>query len=451
MLPPKDTYSKATVFHEIGNAVRFDIPIDADHEFYVNFSDVRGDFEDKLIYKKLNVNSTNFSHNSPPSATRKTILFLAGMRGSGKTSELATYSQKIHNPECYYCITCNLDTGLDANDIEFMDVLIFQIERLLEELEKSEVPIDNGIISELQNWFAERINEVNRLISIEGGYEVSVKASTPSIFNFLNLTGSLVQNLKGTKRNAQLIRTVFKNNFSDFSLRANLFFEHSATLLREKKLARDILFIIDGLEKIATPDIRRKLIIDEANRIASIKVNMIFTLPIELMLESPRLNQFSTVISFPFVKIKEKNGSVNEKAVDRFVEFVLKRIDKKFFESEELMRQAIFMGGGSPRELLRVLEYWYLQASDELLDKKGLDKAIHKLAETTAHYLTKKDLELLKQLQENNKNNIPTPYGEEWHKLLEDLTILEYNDGTYKRVNPVVEESSLYKHYVIGG
>jgi len=52
-------------------------------------------------------------------------------------------------------------------------------------------------------------------------------------------------------------------------------------------------------------------------------------------------------------------------------------------------------------------------------------------------------------LKENNDKGIGTPFGEEWQDLLENRIIMEYNDGTYKRVNPLVEASELYQYYVI--
>ena len=63
-------------------------------------------------------------------------LFLCGMPGSGKTSELAKYIDHLHNPECYYCIKCDIDTDLDVIDLEYIDILLFQIERLVKSLEK---------------------------------------------------------------------------------------------------------------------------------------------------------------------------------------------------------------------------------------------------------------------------------------------------------------------------
>ncbi|MDZ7876204.1 MAG: hypothetical protein U5L45_00960 [Saprospiraceae bacterium] len=47
------------------------------------------------------------------------------MRGSGKTSELEKIAQKLHNKDCFFCVTCNLDEGHDKNDLEYMDILIF--------------------------------------------------------------------------------------------------------------------------------------------------------------------------------------------------------------------------------------------------------------------------------------------------------------------------------------
>ncbi|WP_131655622.1 hypothetical protein [Methylocucumis oryzae] len=78
------SYKKATRMIEIDNAVRFDVPLPPEHEFYVNFSDVRGDFEDRMIYKTLNVHPSTLIYNREVNQNNKVILFLAGMRGSGK-------------------------------------------------------------------------------------------------------------------------------------------------------------------------------------------------------------------------------------------------------------------------------------------------------------------------------------------------------------------------------
>lgn len=443
-------YKKANSLDEVDNAVRFDVPIGPDHPFFTDFSDVRGDFEDNMIYRSLNVNPKTFIYNHRPNDTNKTLLFLAGMRGSGKTSELAKIAQKLHNPEGFFCVVCNLDEGLDLNDMEYMDILIFQLERLAEELEKNKLKLTIDIIKSLQDWYVEQIKEINTSIKREGGFEIEVEGKTPSLLTFLGISAKLKGNLAGSKENAEKIRTVLKKNFTLFSQKFNEFVETVNIALRKKGRAKEILFIIDGLEKIATSDIRKKIVDEESNRIRQIKVNTIFTLPIELFSLEPKLRQFSTVVPFPFVKIVERDGKPIEESIERFEDFIARRIDKDLFDSPATMRKAILYGGGSPRELLRVLEYTYLYSDVDAgkLTAAALDKAIKKLSAEYSRYLTNKDLEQLKILQKNNDDNRFTPFDEHWQDLLEKLIVLEYNDGTYKRVHPLVEASQLYQQYV---
>ncbi|MDZ7878442.1 MAG: hypothetical protein U5L45_12260 [Saprospiraceae bacterium] len=443
-------YTKAKSLIEVDNAVRFDVPITPDHEFYTDFSDVRGDFEDKMLYKTLNVNSKTFVFNRAVNRGNKVTLFLAGMRGSGKTSELEKIAKKLHNKDCFFCVTCNLDDGLDMNDLEYMDILIFQLERLFQELEKHKIDIDKDIIGVLQSWFGERVKEVNKVIKKEGGFEVEVEAKSPSFFSFLSIAAKLKANISGSKENADKIRTVFRSNFTDFSKKTNEFIEYVNIVLREKGIAQEILFIIDGLEKSATVDIRRKIILEGSERIRQIKAHTIFALPIEQMALRRKLEEFATVTSFPFVKIVEKDGTIIEEAVSRFNDFVYKRIESSLFDNPATVRKAILLGGGSPRELLRLLEYANIYADEDenVITIKDLDKGIKKLAAQSSQYLRTVDLTNLKTLKENNDAGKETPFDDKWQDLLEDLIVLEYNDGTYKRVNPIVAESAIYKQYV---
>jgi hypothetical protein len=443
-------YKKANKLEEVDIAVRFDIPIGSDHEFFTDFSDVRGDFEDRMIYKALKVNPKTFIYDEIANRGNKTLLFLAGMRGSGKTSELAKISKKLNHKNGFLCITCNLDDGLDLNDMEYMDIIIFQLERLFEELEKVNLDIDSSIIDSLQGWFSERVKEINKAIKKEAGFEMEISAGAPSFLSFLGITARVKSNLLGSKENAQKIRTVFKNNFSDFAIQFNLFVEEVNVKLRETQIAKELLFVVDGIEKAASLDIRKKIILEEANRIRQINANTIFTLPIELMPERQKIISFSTVVSFPFVKIREKNGEVVEKAIQRFIDFTYKRIDSKLFDNPETVRKAILTGGGSPREYLRILEYANMFSDDDakVITLEALEKGIRKLAAETSQYVSISDLEKLKTLKQSNEADKVMPFDSEWQDLLEKLIVLEYNDGTYKRVNPIVEESQLYKQYV---
>jgi hypothetical protein len=443
-------YQKATTLHMIDDVVEFNTPIDDQHPFFTDFSDVRGDFEDRMIYRALKVDPKTFAYTRSDGNPNKAIVFLAGMRGSGKTSELAKIAHKLHHADCFFCVVCNLDDGLDINDMEYMDVLIFQITRLLEELNQRYVDIDNDVVASLQNWFGERVKEVNKAIKGESGLTVEIEAKTPSLFGFLGIATQVKAGLTGTKERAEKIRTEFKNNFTSFVAIANTFFERVNATLREKRIAKEILFVVDGLEKVATKDIRRRLIEDEINRIQQIKVNTIFTLPLELMSLRQKLIQFSTFATFPFVKVKDQNGDPIPAAMDRFRLFISKRIDASLFDSQATIDRAIEFGGGSPRELLRILQYANYWADEEKgqITAASLEKALQQLSGETVQYVTKQDLAWLKTLKENNEKGNKMPFDDDCQDLLEKIIVMEYNNGKFKRVNPVVEMSDLYQQYV---
>ncbi|MCY7329416.1 MAG: hypothetical protein LH618_12775, partial [Saprospiraceae bacterium] len=82
----------------------------------------------------------------------------------------------------------------------------------------------------------------------------------------------------------------------------------------------------------------------------------LFTLPIELMKERQKLGQYAFVETFPFVKLIEKDGQKRPVSIEKFREFVYKRIERNLFENEDIVDEAICYGGGSPRELLKILK-----------------------------------------------------------------------------------------------
>ncbi|MDZ7898935.1 MAG: hypothetical protein U5N85_13055 [Arcicella sp.] len=442
-------YKQATKIREIDASVRFDIPVNPQHPFYVDFSHVRGEFQEKVIYKALNVNPRDFTYTTSP--FNKSLLFLGGMRGSGKTSELSKYTLNLDNPDCFFVVTCNIDNELDLNDMEYMDILIFQVEKLLQKAKDNDLNIDDEILVKLKNWFSERVHEINSYVRKEGGVDFGAEAKTPSLLlGILNITGRLKAGISVGKDNATKIRNVFKQRFNDFAQIFNNFIEEVNFILRRDRIAKEVLFIIDGLEKTMSADTRKMIIIDESNRLRQIKVNTIITLPIELMSKRNILEQFSTVASFPFVKIMEKDGQLRNQAIDKFKEFIFKRINENLFESIEVVEKAILFSGGSPRELLRILEYtnYFIEEDNTRIDLKSLDKALKKLSSQSVNYLTEEDFKKLKQIKENNSQNKPVPFDETLQKLLEELIVFEYNDGSYKRVNPIVELSDAYKIYV---
>jgi hypothetical protein len=447
---------KAIRLAEIDAAVNKFMPVTPEHSFYVDFKDLRGDFQERKVMKILNVSINPegryyFDHQVNP--YNKTMLFLAGMRGSGKTSELAKYAKLLHSPECFFVVTCNVDEELDMDNVQYMDILIFQLEKLLSMSKESGLRLDEGILDTMQKWFEERLKEINTSLKAEGSAEIEVggETSLAGIFaKMLGLTARIKMGLSGSRERAETIRTNFKNRFLDFSLKFNTFIEQAAAQMRKQKIAQEILFIVDGLEKTMSADVRRKIILEESNRIRQIKANTIFTLPIELMKEEQRIRNFSEIITFPFIKVKERNGKFVEPALEKFREFVVKRVDASLFDDPASIDLAIANSGGSPRQLLRIIEHANLNA-DEAFGKithENMEAAIETLGNNIARYLEPEDFQLLKKLKGDLDAGHPIGFDSQIQALLEKEVIFEYNDGTYKCVNPLLERSKLYKHHV---
>jgi len=444
------SYHKAVTLEEIDQAVRFNDPISPDHEFYTNFTDLRGDFEEKLVYKNLNVKIKNgkCSFDARLNSQNKSLLFLGGMRGTGKTTELARYAKKLDHPDAFLCVTCNIDEGLNISNLEYMDILIFKLERLTEELAKRKVNVDRGIIDRMEKWFTERSKEVNKSLKGELGLEMGGGVNEDGVLaKLIGLFASLKAGVTGSYERTVTVRKILQNRFSDFANIFNQYIEEVNAAIRSKNIGQEVLFIVDGLEKTMSAQTRFKIVIEESGYIQKIKAYTIFTLPIELMKERSRLTQFSNLEIFPFVKLREKTGEKVPQAFSTFLDFVYRRIDKSLFENEEIVKKAILYSGGSPRELLRILELtaFYADEDEGIIKAIALDKALHRLANQTAAHINEDMVEKLKTIIEANKTAKTVSFDETLEEMLEKNLVMEYNTGSYKRPNPILELSDLYQ------
>jgi hypothetical protein len=83
-----------------------------------------------------------------------------------------------------------------------------------------------------------------------------------------------------------------------------------------------------------------------------------------------------------------------------------------------------------------------------IIKQANMQRAIEKLGNSIARYLGNNDFALLKSLKSTLDAGNPIGFDDDIQSLLEKEIIFEYNDGTYKRVNPLVETSKLYKYHV---
>ena len=440
-------HQRATSIKDIAQATVHTEALEPDDPFFTDFSGLRGRFKEYVLYRTLGVDPTDFSFDYADSKSNK-LVFLAGMRGAGKSTELRRYMRELENSGGFFCVFCSIDTELDSPYLEYVEILIYQMEKLIDKLQERGVVFDKDSIKSLTDWFQARIQELNAVLG-EGTINIEVENSVDwlKLRKLLQWIRTIV--FSGSLEQAGKIRMTFNNRFPDFLNLFNAFVKQAGIDLRKRGIARDILFIIDGLEKTQTTAARRRIIIEEGNRISQIRANMLFTLPIDMMQDIRKIRESAEVITFPFVKVREMDGEPVEPAIERFKEFVYHRIAPELFENEDIVRDAILFSGGSPRELLRLLQHTSYQVEPQKmqLNRQALLQGVEYLS-ADARLLSVSELDILKTIKKNNELGVPTPYMDGMQRLLENVTIMEYNDGTYKRVNPIIEHSPTYRHYV---
>lgn len=421
---------KANNFYEIINAVEFNNPIDNNDEFFTDFTGLRKGFSEKRIFKTLNINPTTKECNPLTNIQR---VFLSGHRGTGKTTELLKIRNEINKTNCFLTVFCDVSNEeLDINNIDFVDIVIFMLEQLVKELNDNKVNIKKEDIESFYSWYEQRIVEINNKTDASATIETEAKAqfTIPILFSLITKTKLKLSASQDTK---DTIRRIFTNKFSEFSLKFNEFILNIKETLKEEDIAQDLLFIIDGFEKIGTLQDRKKILIDNSNKFVEIKSNMIIALPIELFSEVSKLSDFASPLSFPLI-------TLDDDGKEKFKEFIYKRVNENLFEQDGSVEKIIKYGAGSPRETLKIIAEAYLATEDEIINIQSVEDAKEKISNEMVNYLTAPQIEILKELGSNGIIS----YSDTLAELLVKKVILEYGDGTIKIINPIVLDNEEY-------
>ncbi len=428
------TISKACDFFQIQNAVASIIPVDETHEFYEDFSPYRLSFKETSIYRNLAIDSSKSTIKkcNPLSSSKK--IFLSGYRGTGKTSELLKLRNAIHDTECFFTIFIDIsDEELDTNNIQTVDILILMLEKLLHALEKQGAYVADDTLEAFYKWYETRIEEVNNSKSANISIEAEASASV-GLLSFFNLSAKTKSQLKGTDETKVVIRRVFNNYFSDFVTKFNEFILHVKSKLKENKKYEDILFIIDGFEKIGTLADMKKILIDDANKFTLIQSHMLITLPVELLNQSSKLPVGTTTLRLPLIDLDIKNAKKSIKS------FILKRVDESLFHGDDVIEQIIEYGAGHPRQTLQIITRAYSNSDEHYIDMKSVEDGVKEMGREMAML----DTDEMQVIYEITKGAYP-PASDTYLGLKAKNILLDYSDEKIDIVNPILEHYSLFQ------
>ena len=417
--------------------LKFNESITLDDPRYVDLNKGRGETVFDRLLKPLGFDK-DYNPRLIDTTDNHYILF-CGHRGCGKSTELSGLSQKLHRPDGYFVVDCNIMEELDPNNIEYVDILFLAAKKLADRLIKDEITIDKQHIKDLEAFFEERI-----ITQIKAeGVETSIKAGVKTKIGFEFVAAIFGHFTSGFKSNAtykEEVRTSVKNNFSLFKTIFNRMVDAINEKIKKSNRGKNLLIIIDGSDKIEK-ECCEKIFINNASQLIQIETNFIYTVPIHLIYESRQIKNYFDHYMLPMVILEnQRTGQPNNEGWDAMREMLFHRVHPDLFDSNDTINRIIKMSGGYPREMLHILQETFNASDTEKFDADSVEKGLNTLKADYMRILEEKDYKRLIRLamhRDKESDGIMT-------NLLYNSVVLEYN-SYWREVNPIVAESEDYK------
>ena len=291
-----------------------------------------------------------------------TILF-TGHRGCGKSTELRSLERTWK--EQYHVIYLEIDEVTDINDVEYTDLYLLVVQYLEYELRKLKIKLDQGILKEFEDWFAEITEEteqtIEKSISLEG--EVTLGLENPIPIPFLaKLLAKLISQIKGGAKEKKVTRSTLEKDFSRLKSSINLLLDDGTKKLRKlRPNCKGILFIVDNLDRCPLP-VANHLFFDYAPQLQEPRATIVYTVPISASYSPHNIaNYFDKLFIVPMINIYEYEQnrddlSHNTLGLQALVSLLQKRVDiNQIFASDQELLDVIRASGGHIRYLIQMI------------------------------------------------------------------------------------------------
>lgn len=431
------TYQPPANIIEVLQKIEYEEALSFDDPRYVNTTEARGSQKtlDRLARKfGLLLSDGRFF---PP--LQKHVLFF-GHVGSGKTTELRHYAKTLNGADRFLAVEVDITVELDRNNLKYADTLMAMARALLTSLDDKGIQLGNGALAEMESWFHERILTSEDLkqyaLEIKSGAEA--KAGIPGLLKlFSNFTASF----KTNKTYKESLRKVIRNSFGEFVLAFNNLLRIAEQALDDKGVAKRVLFIIDGTDKLRGED-TRDFFVHDAEQLLAVEGHVLYTAPLSLKYEGNLTGKLDSDLVLPMIKLYERDNRRWEPGWRAMRNMLLLRADQSLFDSDAEIELLVEHSGGHPREMLRLLKLCCEFAEQNVIDHDTVNLAVKQLASEYRRFLEPEDYALLASI---DQNNIHAGNDERTRKLLYNLALLEYNDGTWRRSHPVIRSLEGYR------
>jgi len=207
-------------------------------------------------------------------------IIFSGHRGCGKSVELRRFVKEVNKPEGFFPVMIDLEQETSIEQLAPEDIFIVIISMLIKELTARKVPFEKDDFSDIsKEWMSDA--EVQNEIKNTFGVEAEAKANIGwNFWKFFGLEGNLKGVYARNNTTTKTVRQKIKNNPKPLLIKLNAALTSVRNTLRGKGFGRDLVFIIDGLEK-ANSAVYEALFVKDVQMITGIQAHIITTVPMK--------------------------------------------------------------------------------------------------------------------------------------------------------------------------
>lgn len=402
----------------------------------VDFDDVRGEENVVNLYARSLRRSTQ---------KRADFKLFTGHRGVGKTSELLRLKALLEKPSGYrkgfLVVFFDVGDGLDINDLDFPDLLVFIAAQLLKQLDERSIPGFDAVTSRLKRVWG----EISAMLSSEvalTGVEVDMGFAKLGV------------ELRNRPTSRAKLRAAIEQHSTSLLDAVNDLLASADTQVRSAGHF-GLVLIVDGLDKLVRRHLDNgsnthdRLFIDRSEQLASLKAHTVYTVPISLIY-SPRFGQLQQAVgefNSPVSMIRLRPHRDAEVTADspgmlKMREMVALRCSAAMvaldeaFDSDETLCYLCEMSGGHPRHLLMFLQAACNELDELPITRTAAQKAIRKYANALSREVPDEAWKILPKFGAPQRD---LPKDDLHQQMLFLLFVFEYmNSEIWYEVNPVL-------------
>ena len=361
----------------------------------------------------------------------KHILFF-GHIGIGKTTELRRYALQLNASRRFYVVEVDVLAKLDRNNLQYTEVLMAMAETLLERLHADGFVLGAEALEPLQRWFGNVVETQTTTKELSAELK-TVAEGGGGIPGLIKLLATFTAAFKTGSSQKSEWRREIRNDFTSLALAFNTLIRLAEAQLARKGRAEQLLFLIDGTDKMRGED-TQLFFVQDAEQLLAIETLVIYTAPLHLKYDGRLGGKLDADLVLPMMKLYERDGGRFEAGWSTMRRLLLLRADQCLFASDAEVERLVEYSGGHPRELLRLLKLC-CEVADDQIDASVVQTAIQKLAADYRYFLKPADYALLKTI---DSNPVDGGNDEQAQELLHRLALLQYNAGTWRLSHPVV-------------